>query len=72
MVREDEVQGQIANQGKPPLDAYLTHIVLLLHYYKFYKLHVLLFIYVSGYATQSFNIPPLRVLPSLIPTGQSW
>ena len=63
MVREDEVQGQIANQGKPPLDAYLTHIVLLLHYYKFYKLHVLLFIYVSGHATRSFNIPPLRVLP---------
>ena len=39
-VREEEVQGQIANQGKPPLDAYLTHIVLLVHDYKFYKLHV--------------------------------
>jgi hypothetical protein len=40
MVREDEVQGQIANQGMPPLDAYLILIVLLLHYYRFYKLHV--------------------------------
>jgi hypothetical protein len=63
VVLEEEVRGQIASQGMPPLVAYLTHIVLLLHYYKFYKLHVLLFIYVSSYATRSFTIPPLRVLP---------
>ena len=35
MICEDEVQGQIANQGKPPLDAYLVLNILLLHYYKF-------------------------------------
>jgi hypothetical protein len=32
MVSEDVVRGQIANKGKPPLDAYL----ILMHYYKFY------------------------------------
>ena len=67
MVREEEVQGQIANQGKPPLAAYHDLIILLLHYYQFYKLHGL-FIYVSGHATRSFIIPPFRVQPSLIPT----
>jgi hypothetical protein len=35
MVHEDEVQGQVVNQGKPPLDAYLVLNLLLLHYYKF-------------------------------------
>ena len=40
MVREDEVQGQIANQGKPPLDASLILYILLLHYYRFYKVHI--------------------------------
>ena len=69
VIHEDEVQGQIANQGKPPLDAYLDLIILLLHYYQFYKLHGL-FIYVSGPATRCFIIPPLRVQPSLIPNKQ--
>jgi cell division protein FtsL len=32
MILEDEVHGQIANKGKPPLDAYLILIILLLHY----------------------------------------
>jgi hypothetical protein len=49
VVREDEVPGQIANQGKPTLDAYFFLIILLLHYDKFYKLYG--FIYVSGSAT---------------------
>ncbi len=57
MVREDEVQGQIANQGKPPLDAYFVLIILLLHYYNFYKLHGL-FMYVSGRATRSLITHP--------------
>jgi hypothetical protein len=63
MIHEDEVQGHIANKGKPPLDAYLILIVLLLHYYRFYKLHVFyLFMWVV-ISTRSFIIPPLRVLP---------
>ena len=64
MIHEDEVQGHIANKGKPPLDAYLVLIILLLHYYRFYKLHGFYFIYVSGSTTRSFIIPPLRVQPS--------
>jgi hypothetical protein len=51
MVREEEVLGQIANQGKPPLDAYLVLIILLLHYYIFYKLHV--FYYLSEWLCHS-------------------
>jgi hypothetical protein len=35
MVHEDELQGQIATQGKPPLDACLILIILLLHYHRF-------------------------------------
>nr|XP_051209842.1 uncharacterized protein LOC127327100 isoform X1 [Lolium perenne]XP_051209843.1 uncharacterized protein LOC127327100 isoform X2 [Lolium perenne] len=31
----EEVHGQIANQGKPPLDACLILIILLLHYHRF-------------------------------------
>ena len=41
---EEEDQGHFANQGKPPLDAYLNPIVLNALFYKFIKVHVLLFI----------------------------
>jgi hypothetical protein len=32
---EEEGQGHFADQGKPPLDACLTLIILLLHYHRF-------------------------------------
>jgi hypothetical protein len=40
---KEKVQGHFANQGKPPLDAYIDLIISLLHYYQFYNLHGLLF-----------------------------
>ena len=43
-VFEEEDQGHFANQGKPPLDAYLNPIVLNALFYKFIKVHVLPFI----------------------------
>jgi hypothetical protein len=61
-VCEGEVQEQISSQSNPSLDAYLVLLSYSCITYTFYKLHVLLFIYASGYATRNFSIPPLRVL----------
>jgi hypothetical protein len=64
MVHEDEVQGQIANQGKPPLDAslilYISYSCIITG---FIKVHVFYFILSVVSATRSFINPPLGCSP---------